>query len=91
MSVTVYLPGVLAKFAGGSTEVLARGNTIGEVVSDLANRFPDIETRLRDENGEAYEFVSIYHNDTDIRLGRGFDTPLADGDEITVVPAVAGG
>jgi molybdopterin synthase sulfur carrier subunit len=91
MAITVTLPGVLAKLADGNTRLKGEGATVAEVVSDLAKRFPALEPRLRDAEGNLYEFVAIYLNDEDIRLSGGFDATVAQGDELTVVPAVAGG
>jgi molybdopterin converting factor small subunit len=89
--VTVNLPNVLARLADGQRRLSADGRTVGDVIEALARRYPALGPRLRDDAGRPYEFVIIYRNDEDIRLNGGFDGPVADGDEITVVPAVAGG
>jgi sulfur-carrier protein len=91
MPVTLRLPAVLAKSAGGSTVHEARGATVGDVVADLAGRFPELGSRLRDARGEPYPYVIFYLDDEDIRFQQGFATPVADGAEIVVVPAIAGG
>jgi molybdopterin synthase sulfur carrier subunit len=91
MSVTVHLPNVLAKLTAGQRTVEATGDTVGELVTTLSQRFPDLEARLRDRNGQPYEFVAFYLNDADIRLDGGFDTAVRDGDELVIVPSVAGG
>lgn len=90
MAVTLYLPAVLAKLAEGGP-VTGKGSTVGEVVSDVAARYPALAPRLRDANGGPYAFVTFYLNDEDIRFHGGFDAPVEDGDELTVVPAIAGG
>jgi molybdopterin synthase sulfur carrier subunit len=90
MAVTLYLPTVLAKLADRQA-IEARGTTVGEAVADVAARYPTLAPRLRDETGKPYPFVTFYLNDEDIRFHGGFDAPLADGDELTVVPAIAGG
>ena len=90
MSVTLLLPTVLAKLADGQ-ELEASGATVGEVIADVAGRFPALAPRLRDEAGNPYPYVTFYLNDEDIRFSSGFATPVADGDELTVVPAIAGG
>lgn len=90
MSVTLLLPTVLAKLADGQ-EIAASGATVGEVIADVARRFPALAPRLRDEAGNPYPFVTFYLNDEDIRFSGGFNTPVGDGDELTVVPAIAGG
>ncbi|MGQ0702025.1 MAG: MoaD/ThiS family protein [Gemmatimonadales bacterium] len=91
MPVTIYLPNVLARLAEGSRTLPEEGRTVGEVVDRIALRYPGLGPRLRDAEGQPYQFVTIYLNDEDIRLAQGFDTPVTDGDELTVVPAVAGG
>ena len=91
MSVTLWIPTVLARAAGGQTVHQASGATVGEVVSDVATRHPELATRLRDAKGEPYPYVIFYLDDEDIRFQQGFATPVADGAEIVVVPAIAGG
>jgi molybdopterin converting factor small subunit len=91
MSVTLRLPTVLAKSAGGATVHEAKGKTVGDVVKDVAARYPDLGPRLRDEKGQPYPYVIFYLDDEDIRFQQGFETPVADGAEIVVVPAIAGG
>ena len=91
MSVTLKLPTVLAKAAGGQTVHQAKGATVGAVVEDVAGRFPDLAPRLRNAKGEPYPYVIFYVDDEDIRFQQGFETPVADGAEIVVVPAIAGG
>ncbi len=91
MPITLRLPTVLAKSAGGETVHEARGATVGEVVADVAGRFPALGPRLRDAKGEPYPYVIFYLDDEDIRFQQGFQTPAPDGAEIVVVPAIAGG
>jgi len=91
MSVTIVLPSMLARLASDQGELEARGATVGDAVTDVIARFPALGPRLRDEAGEPYPFVSFYLNDEDIRLRGGFQAPLRDGDEVIVVPTVAGG
>ncbi len=91
MAVTFSLPTVLAKLADGQNNIPATGTTLRDVVADVAGRFPRLAPRLRDELGEPYPFVTFYLNDEDIRFRQGFATPVAEGDEITVVAAIAGG
>jgi len=90
MPITLHLPTVLAKLADGRV-IEAEGETVGGVVADVATRFPALAPRLRDESGQPYPFVTFYLNDEDIRFNGGFDAKVADGDELTVVPAIAGG
>jgi molybdopterin converting factor small subunit len=91
MPVTLRLPTVLAKAAGGETVHQARGGTVGDVVTEIADRHPELGPRLRDANGDPYPYVIFYVDDEDIRFQQGFATPVTDGAEILVVPAIAGG
>ncbi len=91
MAVTFSLPTVLAKLADGQSTIEASGPTLGDVVADIAERFPRLAPRLRDTTGGPYPFVTFYLNDEDIRFRSGFATPVSEGDEITVVAAIAGG
>ena len=91
MSVTLQLPAVLAKLADGRRTLEARGATLGDVVADVAARFPALAPRLRDQAGKPYSFVTFYVNDGDARFQGGFAASVRDGDEIIIVPAIAGG
>jgi molybdopterin converting factor small subunit len=91
MSVTLTLPAVMAKLADGARTLEADGTTVGAVVKQLAEKYPNLAPRLRDEQGNPYPFVTFYLNDEDIRLAGGFGAAVQDGDELTIVPAIAGG
>jgi molybdopterin converting factor small subunit len=91
MPLTVNLPSVLIPLAGGHRTVDAHGATLRAAVGDLSAQFPALAPRLRDDRGEPYPFVTFYLNDEDIRFLGGFDAPVHEGDELTIVPAVAGG
>jgi len=91
MSVTLQLPNVLSRLAGGARTLSSEGGTLADVVGDVSRRFPELGPRLRDEKGELYPFVTIYLNDEDVRFLGGFSAPVRDGDVVIVVPAVAGG
>ena len=91
MAVTFSLPTVLARLADGQSSLQASAGTLGEVVDEIADRFPRLAPRLRDETGGPYPFVTYYLNDEDIRFRDGFATPVSEGDEITIVAAIAGG
>ena len=69
----------------------ASGATVGEAIADVTRQFPSLATRLVDENGQPYPFVTFYLNDEDIRFSGGFSASVQDGDELTIVSAVAGG
>ena len=85
------LPSVLTPLTGGEHTIPAIGTTVSETLDDVVRRFPALSPRLRDENGALYPFVTIYLNDEDIRFIGGFDARVQPNDELSVVPAVAGG
>lgn len=87
----VSLPSVLSRLTDGQRSLSATGTTVGEAVADITRRFPSLSARLVDHAGQPYPFVTYYLNDEDIRFNGGFDAPLHDGDELTIVSAVAGG
>lgn len=90
MSVTVSIPTILRPHTGGEKRVSASGDTVGAVIDDLEANYSGISDRLVD-NGRLHRFVNIYVNDEDVRFSGGLDTSVADGDSITILPAVAGG
>jgi sulfur-carrier protein len=91
MVITLHLPSVLAAHAGGARTIQAAGSTVGEAVADVATRYPALGPRLRDDAGRPYPFVNFYLNEEDVRFRGGFAAPVQDGDEVTVIPAIAGG
>lgn len=90
MSVTVSIPTILRTHTGGEKRVEANGDTLQAVISDLEANYSGISERLVD-NGKLHRFVNIYVNDEDVRFSGGLDTTIADGDSVTILPAVAGG
>jgi sulfur-carrier protein len=91
MSVTFSLPTILARLADGNATFEATGTTLGEVVEGVAERYPQLAPRLKDKSGGPYPFVAFYLNDEDARFRGGFEAPVSDGDEITVIAAISGG
>ena len=91
MPVTLSLPTILARLADGHATLEAKGSTLGEVVAGVAERFPQLAPRLQDKSGDPYPFVAFYLTDEDSRLKGGFQAPVRDGDEITVIAAISGG
>ncbi len=91
MAASVRLPTVLRPQAGGASSVEADGGTVGEVLGDIVNRFPTMKDHLLDDEGGVRKFVNIYVNDEDIRFLDKLDTGVTDGDEVSILPAVAGG
>ena len=90
MTVTVSVPTILRTHTGGEKRVTASGATLQAVISDLEANYSGISDRLVD-NGKLHRFVNIYVNDEDVRFSGGLDTAIADGDSVTILPAVAGG
>ena len=88
---TVRIPTPLRKLTDGKEEVSAMGATIGQVLDDLERHYPGIKARICDEHGQVRRFVNIFANDEDIRFLKNLDTPVKDSDEISIVPAIAGG
>jgi MoaD family protein len=91
MAVTVKIPTQLREAAGGQAETEVEGSTVGEVLDALFQQFTDLRERLSDHDGRLRRFVNVYVGGEDIRFGDGLDTPVADGDEVQILPAVAGG
>jgi sulfur-carrier protein len=91
MAVTVKLPAQLRDAAGGETAVHVDGGTVGEALAALYERHGELRERLSDGDGGLRRFVNVYLAGEDIRFLDGLDTPVADGAELTVLPAVAGG
>ena len=91
MPVSVRLPTVLRPHASGASVVEADGSTVGDVVGELVARFPGMAGHLTDESGQLQRFVNVYVNDEDIRYLDKLDTPVKEGDEVAILPAVAGG
>ncbi len=91
MAVNVRIPTPLRKLTQDKDVVQASGKNIQEIVENLEKQYPGLKERLCDERGELRRFVNVYLNDEDIRFAQGKQTPVKDGDEISVIPAIAGG
>jgi molybdopterin converting factor small subunit len=91
MSVTVRIPTQLRSLTGGVGEVTLEGTTVGQVLRALDGAHPGMGERLFDEGGSLRRFVNVFLADEDVRFLDGLDTPVVDGQTISVVPAVAGG
>jgi molybdopterin synthase sulfur carrier subunit len=89
--IKVRIPTPLRPMTGGKSEVEIAGNTVSEIIDKLGTAHPGIKERLYDEQGEVRRFINIYVNEEDIRFLTGKDTPLKDGDEVSIIPAIAGG
>ncbi|NBE56223.1 MoaD/ThiS family protein [Streptomyces boluensis] len=90
MAIEVRIPTILRQYTDGAKAVEGSGDTVAALFSDLESRYSGIENRLVD-GGELRRFVNVYLNDEDVRFLDGITTKLADGDSITILPAVAGG
>lgn len=90
MSVTVSIPTILRTHTGGEKTVPAAGATLLELIDDLDARYAGIKSRLI-TNGSLHRFVNVYVNDEDVRFSGGLAAAVADGDNVTILPAVAGG
>ena len=90
VAVTVKIPAQLRTLTGNEAETEVEGASVGEALEALYERYDGLRDRIT-ENGELRRFVNVYVGGEDIRFGNGLDTPVSDGDEITILPAVAGG
>jgi len=90
MTVEISIPTILRNYTAGAKSVAASGESLAAVFADLEAKYPGIRERLVDDGG-LRRFVNVYLNDEDVRFLSGLDTEIADGDEVTILPAVAGG
>jgi molybdopterin converting factor small subunit len=91
MAVEIKLPTVLRAQADGQASVRVDGATVGDVFNNLIGQYPGLRDNLLDDSGGLHKFVNVYKDDDDIRYLDGIDTKLADGDVLSILPAVAGG
>lgn len=91
MSVSVRIPTTLRTLTAGESEVSLEGVTVGEVLSNLDGAHPGFSDRLLDDEGKLRRFVNVFVADDDIRFLSGLETPVPDGETISIIPAVAGG
>ena len=91
MAVTVRIPTPLRKHAGGNETVDIEGATVGDIIGALSTEFPSLAAQIVDDKGKVRRFVNLFANDEDIRFLDDLDTEVSDGDELSIVPAIAGG
>ncbi|QXC59148.1 MoaD/ThiS family protein [Aquihabitans sp. G128] len=91
MSVTVRVPTTLRTLTAGASEIAVDGTTVSEVLDQLEGAHPGFKERLLDGDGGLRRFVNLYVADDDVRFRDGLATPVADGDTVSIIPAVAGG
>jgi MoaD family protein len=90
MAVTVSIPTILRTHTGGQKSVEASGSTVAEIIDSLEASHGGLKSRLVRE-GSLHRFVNVYVNDEDVRFAGGLAAPVSDGDNVTILPAVAGG
>ena len=90
-AVEVRIPTVLQKVVGGPKSVQAQGDIVSQVLKDLEKQYPGLKGRITDQQGKLNQFIIIFLNDQDIRFMKELDTPLQEGDVLSILPAVAGG
>ena len=91
MAVTVRIPTPLQRLTDGKAEVQCEGDSIGQLLNDLEKRHPGVKERICDEQGQLRRFVNVFVNEEDIRFLQGDQTKVKDGDEVSIIPAIAGG
>ena len=91
MAIEVRIPTILRSYTGGEKAVTGSGSTLTALLDDLESRHNGLRGRLVTDEGSLHRFVNVYVNDEDVRFLGGLETPLKDGDSVTVLPAVAGG
>jgi len=91
MSIKVRIPSPLRTYTQGADSIQATGASVGEVLNDLKGKASGIESRLFKGPNQLNRFVNVYVNDEDIRFLKNLDTPVKEGDELSIVPAIAGG
>ncbi len=88
---SVFIPSPLRRYTAGQSKVQVSGATISELIENLERQCPGVKSRLCDESGQIKRYVNVFVNEEEIRALQGANTRLADKDEITIVPAMAGG
>jgi molybdopterin synthase sulfur carrier subunit len=91
MAVEVRVPPLVQKVTGGQRSLKASGSTVADLIQNLDSQYPGFSNELRDESGQVHRFVNIYVNDEDVRFLKKLDTPVKDGDIVSILPAMAGG
>ena len=88
---TVFIPSSLRRYTAGQSKADVSGSTINEVIDNLEQQYPGVKSRLCDESGQIKRYVNVFVNDEEIRTLDGADTPVLEKDEVSIVPAMAGG
>lgn len=88
---TVYVPTPLRRLTGGQSKVRVQADDVASLIQTLENDYPGFASRVLDSEGNVKRFIQIFRNDDEIRTLQGVDTPVSEGDRISIVPAMAGG
>ncbi len=91
MAIDVRIPTILRTHTGGEKSVSGDGDTLDALLSDLDGQYTGLRGRLVTDDGSLHRFVNVYVNDEDVRFTGSLDTPVKDGDQVSILPAVAGG
>lgn len=91
MAINVIIPTALRQYTGNQSAVRVEGGTVGEVLQALTTEYPDFGKQLFDGEGKLRSFVNVYRNDDDVRYLEGLDTPVGERDDLSIIPAIAGG
>ena len=91
MPAIVRVPAPLQRLTQSQTEIEVSGTNVREMIEDLEKRFPGIKDRICEETGKIRRFINIYVNEEDVRFLQQEETPIRDGDEVSIIPAIAGG
>ena len=91
MAIKVIIPTALRQYTGGQGAVSVAGATVGEALQQLTTEHAEFGKQIFDDGGKLRSFVNIYRNDDDVRYLQGLDTPIGERDELSIIPAIAGG
>ncbi|WP_017585666.1 ubiquitin-like small modifier protein 1 [Nocardiopsis ganjiahuensis] len=91
MSASVRVPTILRTYTDDASTVTAEGTTLAEILDDLEANHPGIRARILDDSGKVRRFVNVYVGDEDVRFEKGLQTEVKDGQQVSIIPAVAGG
>lgn len=91
MSVTISIPTALRQYTGGNPTVVLASGSVGQILGSLAEQYPQLAKQIYNDQGQLRNFVNVYVGDEDIRYLQGADTNVADGEMISIIPAIAGG
>ncbi|WP_029214640.1 ubiquitin-like small modifier protein 1 [Kallotenue papyrolyticum] len=91
MAVTVIVPTALRQYTGGQSRLTVEGATVGDALRQVVAQYPELGQQLFDGEGRLRSFVNLYRNDDDVRYLEGLETPVGERDELSIIPAIAGG